>query len=287
MLQSLIDEHHKTASSLCEKDLAILERKIWIEVKKSRKYNRYIDWINNSGLGSVHKCQSRMTLINSGDCAEPLWDRIANDKMPAFTAVKLLRKARVIVAETGKSEAEAIREVLDEYDNDDNMTTATIGGRTFRRKKPKIKKTKFSDDTGNVKKLWVSLDAIMTGFLQTRLEGLDESICEDITADFIFQIRAVYEDVMRDVNGHRKDAKQEAIIRIGSYRLRQACESLGVQVPKFGDPVNLQEAKIRYRKLAARFHPDRNNGQDNMVKQYHAVNEALETIKAYMENLDG
>lgn len=297
MLQNLLDEYRRTASSLTEKEKAILERRIWVEVKKTQKYRRYSDWVKDSDVGlSIYKCQNRMAMINSGDWINPLWERIDGEsKMPLSTAVKLLKKAKAAAAETGRSGAEVLQEVLDEYDNDEDTIVSTLAdGRVFRKKKPKTKIEEprlngheWEVDVENAKKLWALLDTVMGKFLKSRLKGLDQSVREDLTKDFIFQIRAVYEDLMKEVTRHRKDLKREAIIRIGAYKLRQACEALGVPTPKPGDPVNIQEAKVRYRRLAARFHPDRNAGQENMIKQYHAVNEALETIKMYMENIDG
>lgn len=238
---------------------------------------------------------NRMSMINSGDWVNPLWERIdGQEKMPLSTATKLLKKAKAFAAETGRPNAEILQEVLDEYDDDENTILSTLpDGRTFRKKKPTVKVDapkqngrEWEVDVDNAKKLWVLLETILQKFLTTRIGSLDQSVRDDLSKDFMFQVRAVYEDVMKEVNRHRKDIKREAIIRVGAYKLRQACEALGVPVPKPGDPVNMQEAKVRYRRLAARFHPDRNAGQDSMIKQYHAVNEALETIKMYTENLN-
>lgn len=51
MLQSLVDEYRDTVGSLTQRQKALLERRIWVEVKKTQKYRRYADWVKNSGLG--------------------------------------------------------------------------------------------------------------------------------------------------------------------------------------------------------------------------------------------
>jgi len=296
MLQSLLDEYHRTADSLTEKEKAILERRIWIEAKRvyKSKFPNYRSWVVDGMGEKPYVLEKRARLINFGDWTEPLWKRI-DEGLPVQTGVVLGRQAKQLAAETGGTYTDALKEVLEKYDNDSSTYIATTpDGRTYRRRRPKtkVKKPKQNGhkewelEVKNSRELWSLLDTIFSHFISFRLAGLDESVQNDLTKDFTYQLRAVYEDFIKEVNRFRKEIKIKTRTRVGVYKLRQACEALGVQTPGRGKPVNMQDVKVRYRKLAARFHPDRNGGNNDMIKQYHAVNEALETIKAYMEGLN-
>jgi hypothetical protein len=297
MLQSLLDEYHRTVDSLTEKEKAILERKIWVEAKRihKSKYPDYRSWVIDGMGEKPNSLEKRARLINFGDWTEPLWKRIDSEGMPVHTCVMLARKAKQTAAQSGASHAEALKKVLENYDSDDSTYVATTpDGKTYRRRRPKtkVKKPKQNGhkewelEVKNSRELWSLLDSIFSHFISFRLAGLDESVQNDLTKDFTYQLRAVYEDFIKEVNRFRREIRLKNQNRIGVYKLRQACEALGVQTPGRGKPVNMKDVKVRYRKLAARFHPDRNGGKDDMIKQYHAVNEALETIKAYMEGLN-
>lgn len=63
-----------------------------------------------------------------------------------------------------------------------------------------------------------------------------------------------------------------------------ACEALGL-FPRNRIPVDFQEARKKFKSLATQFHPDRNDGSEDMRKQYQAAVEAWEIVKDYMEQL--
>lgn len=290
-LESLKNEYLRLRGSFNEKELALFERRLWKAAKGTfdGKSPRQRDWLAAEFGGPLYDYIQRSRLINFGDWVDPLWECIVHQSMPTATAVRLGRKAKSLAAHKGLSNAEALSMVTEDYEHAGYLSV-NVDGKKFRRRKPKTHTRKpqknldgFLDfDVNDTKKFNSALRAMISQFIDVRLKGVEPSIKNDLVTDFFYCLRVLKEDLMRDVKRLRTEQKKMVESERPSFwRFKRACEVLGVEPGSPTKPPNFADIRKRYRDKAARFHPDRNNGDEQYVKQYHAVNRAWELIKTY------
>jgi hypothetical protein len=291
-LESLRDEYLRRRDSLNEKELAVFERRLWEAAKRTFDSTppRQRDWFVDEFGGQAYDYMQRSRLINFGDWVEPLWKYVLERDMPSATGIRLARKAKALAADKGLSNAESLSMIIEDYEHAGYLSVNADGKKvrrahpTTRVRKPKRQKLDgFLDfDVTNTKKFNTALQAMISQFIEARLKGVEPSIKNELVADFDYCLRVLREDLMRDVNRLRAEQKKLVESERPSFRrFKRACEVLGVEAGSPTKLPNLSDLRKRYRDKAARFHPDRNNGDEQYVKQYHAVNQAWELIKTY------
>lgn len=286
------DEYLRTRDDLTEKEKAELEKLLWSlhEERAGDRGHRHPWYTREFGGGGGAQFDDRCHLISLGDWVDPLWDEIDKNHMPLTTAIRLARSAKRRALERRVSNKTALQEVLGEYLK--GFLRELPDGKWVRVPKPKAKVVREGSDKNrhpitDAKQLRATIDAIMAEYLDRQLKDVDESVKLDLLKDFTFGLRALYEDLSQAVQKQRRLMRDGSFLQAVSWnRFRNACEVLGVHVTKTKQP-DLEDLRKRYRKLAAQFHPDRNNGAENMVKQYHAVNEAWECVKDYLRQEGG
>ena len=132
---------------------------------------------------------------------------------------------------------------------------------------------------------YASIKALTDTFVNVRLEGIEPDIRKGLVQDFEYEVRASYEDLLKKIRNLRRDVNPSDPEVITITAIRRACETLGISRPRGRYKVDIKRARSVYKRLAARYHPDRNNGSDKLVKQYHAVNEAWEIVKLWNEQM--
>jgi hypothetical protein len=308
-LVNTIDEWRELRGAMTKKESAQSVNDLFVaDTKrknkgKKKKTSSFREWaIANIGEG-YGVAESHNRLLNFGTWVDPLWVEVEQG-LPVSRAVLLGREA-VSRARTSRiTEAEALLEVLKEFKDPATrrVSKTSKGGVTYKSreiKKPTKPRKKAEDvdlsgvyvgkyDATNGRELWSAICSMAAAFVKIRAVNVDASIKKRLTKDFAFGLRVVYEDFQRDLEKHNKRARLEAenLEYISRDALRLACRVLQISTPKVGDPVDMKAARSRYKTLAGRFHPDRNNGDEKFVKQYHAVNEAWKAIKLYMESYD-
>lgn len=282
-----------------QKELAVLEQRIWkmqktiwksMGVQVSRKEKYFSREFSVKG-GPV---SDRANLLSTGAFGEFFWDLAAKERLPIRVGYKLARKARDLDFENSLGVVKACEAVWREYTKGTYQARTATGGIT-RRKKPRPppeELPEFSDpekwdpNISESKRFRGALRTLTEGFVHARLEGIDESIQHDIIRDFEFEVRVAYEDLLKKVNKYRSELKMDALTEVSSSEIRQACECLGVSPPKRGAELDMLQARTKYRKLAAQFHPDRAGKDPKIVRQYHAINEAWEIVQNYMQQFE-
>jgi hypothetical protein len=275
--------------ALLEEDAWALYKAICRADKKTMPLRRYFF----AELGDKARSDRRGHLLGLREWAKLFWEKIASEQLPLSTAYKLALESKSLGFEKGISSAEACAQVWEAYNSDGHVMSSPTG-RVYR-KRPGVVRVDASPvnsndedwnpDVSDSKKFHAQLRLLTTKFIDARLEGLDPSIKKDLSRDFEYELRVCYEDLLAKIQRHRKDLKQDDS-DVSFSEVRQACECLDIPVPKRGEEVDMLDARTRYRKLAARFHPDRNGGDHKLVRQYQAVNEAWQIIQRYMEGLE-
>lgn len=290
-LNSLMDEYLRTKDSLNEKELALLEYTLWEAAKETfdGPAPERQRWFRERFGGHNHSYDQRSRVLSFGDWADPLWERVLHQNMAVATATKLGQKAKTLSEDKGLSNTEALSMVFEDYEHSGYLVT-NANGKKYRRTRPKARVRKpqknltgFLDfDVDNTRKFTTTMRAMVSQFIEGRLEGIAPSIKNELVTNFYYCLRILQEDLMRDIKRLRGVQKKLSEPEKPSfYRFKRACEVLGVSVPSPIKLPNLRNLKKRYWSRAARFHPDRNNGDEQYVKQYHAVNKAWEIIKSY------
>ena len=285
------DEYLTQRDSLNEKERALFERSLWDAAKgifKGPTPERR-NWFRDEFGEPTSTYERRSTVLNLGSWAEPIWDHVIHNNMSLTAAVRLGREAKAKAASTGTSNADALLVVLKDYEGSGYETTSATGKR-YRRANPKTEAHKpqknldgFLDfDVNNTKKFNSAIHAMVSQFVEARLKGVEPSIKNELVTDFYYGLKVLREDLIRELNRLRAEQRRLAESEKPSFRrFKVACGVLGAEATSPKRPPSFQDLRRRYRDKAARFHPDRNNGDDQYVKQYHAVNEAWELIKNY------
>ncbi len=289
----------KKESAQCLSDLFLATRKK-SKRSKGKKTCSFREWaVKNIGEG-YGTLETHNRLLSFGGWVDELWSEVEKG-LPITRAVVLARAAKERAREERIKEEEALSAVLKEFTDPANRTVQRThaGGVTYRTKhikrstKPR-KKAEDVDlsnvyvgkyDATNGRELWGAICDMAAAFVQTRVSELDQRTKDEITKDFAFGLRATYEDFQRELERHQRRMRHESenAELISRSVVLQACRVLQLSAPRTGEPVDMKAARSRYRTLAARFHPDRHDGDDQFVKQYHAVNEAWRAIRIYME----
>lgn len=237
-------------------------------------------WLDRTfGNGKVH--EMRQQLYNRGSWVRPLWDAIDNDGMTVNTALRLVRNAEKMEG----SVPENLRKILDEYNSDECVVHKTKDGRVIRRKKAGPRKPKFRTEDVDVshtlrdgKDLWATLLELGEEYVTARAPDLEDFERKQLSNQFTRGLRVVFEDFTRDVNNARRRNRGHRVKSVSKRSIRIACNILGVPY-RDGVLPDMTLANRRYKTLAARMHPDSNNGSEEMLKQYHAINEAWQILK--------
>lgn len=287
-LEHLKDVYLQTRELLNEKELAALERRIWILLKsvEPRKFRNRCKWFSSTFGGPNYGYKFRSILYSYESWGDPLWERVLHRKMLVRTAVVLGRRAKRKSTLESISITRALEYVLEEYDGTGHVVVRD--GHIYRSKHPNavIRKNRDGEctsgyDVSSYKRFKDTVIMLTEEFLESRLGGIPTSIAEEMNEDFMYGLRVLFEDMIKKVSKLRADKKRlDEVLKISWHKYRSACGVLGIIVRK-QKPLAYESLKKRYRTRAARFHPDRNSGDEKYVKQYHAVNEAWEIIKAY------
>jgi hypothetical protein len=291
-LNQLLSDYREEVGSLNEKERAALERHLWAVARTTfdKVAPKRRDWFKEALDIQGRDCDLRSQLINHGEWFDVVWVRILEHGLPLTTAAQLARDTKRLGTEEGLSYPDALVRVLKEYDSRE-FETVTADGKRFRkgapnskRRPPKENMDGFLDfDSKSTKKFRSAMRAMVTQHIEARLPDIDRSIQQELLRDFHYGLRVLLKDLGIEVNRHHKRllAKKESE-RPSWRRFQTACEVLGAAATPKSTPTR-EELRKRYRERAAKHHPDRNNGEERYVKQYHAVNQAWDIIKDYYQ----
>lgn len=289
--EELIKEY-KTSQDKTEYDLAVLERRIWNTALPiiSRSPGTVLNkrqWLSEK-LGIIPSLvESRSTLLGYGESADIVWKRVQEDGMPLRTATKLMRDARMRSNISGIEISEAVKQVLDEYDN---LPIARLpGGGTIHKKTPSmLPRTppptvkNDSDGEGNPKVFWAELRGMISGYFHTRLEGMDQAVIDQTWRQLEVDIKVILEMYQHKLDRMKRDhdRRDQGISR---SKIIQACHVLNIDPPRPGkdlDDAFRKKAKAHFKKLASQYHPDKSGSEDtrqlyeNVVEAYRILEEA-------------
>lgn len=156
-----------------------------------------------------------------------------------------------------------------------------------REKSPPREKTSTPDDRpslyGQLRKLIRSAESPEEVGVP---EGVDPQVYKAAYHELVESVRVILDQSRKDFHeAKRRHDTRPKSRRIGSGKLREACEVLDISPPKRGSPVDEKVARKSYLKVAVLCHPDRNHGSDEKTHLFHEATNAFEIIKNYNQTL--
>lgn len=247
-------------------------------------------------LGEVQfAIRNRRTILMLGDLAEPLWARILDKKMLVSTAVRIIRDAKVIGMENRLSMREAITAALEEYDSlpffvlvDGVPVRRNTTSRTDVDVEEKVSRvvpsgTAKSDDY----LMWQKIQADLTSYIEKKVGGAHGLTGSTIVKEFIVGVKVLIHEtqnkIKRAAELQRESAKAR---RIPRHAVVAACNTLKMDHPGVGQPVNLDLAKRQKKILARLYHPDAHGGSDRTRLLYEEALAAYDLLEEYNEQLE-
>ena len=283
------------AVNVTERERARLETLIWeatspVErracLPKGRGQSEFIAARFNV---SRYVVAARQYLHLAGDQANILWDCIEKEKLPLTTARTLLRKARSMET-SSHSVQEIIPDLIKEYKKLD-VYYNSVTGCIHRRQKPagnmeRKAEVKTSKKEESIHDMWRELRKVIGKLITSQLVDVDANMADLLRSELEGELRSLIDSygpkIKRAKGLGSLDGIRKKISRAG---LLEACATLVMNPPKPGREVDLVMAKQRYKKRAARLHPDVLGGHEETRPEWHAVNEAYQYVIKYNEQL--
>jgi hypothetical protein len=273
--ENLIREYHGAQTQRAK---AIFEERLWRAappaVRRVTRRALYLKEMLDLPVGA-NAIEVRGTLLSSG--VELLWDRIdaKGSTMPLYTAARMLREAR---KQVDVPLIEALVALLMEYDA--RPVAYTSRGKAMR-KRPMTRINRQPQSPPRVAStFWSKLRRDIDVFTTARLAGLPAHDIETLARSLEGDLKVLLDEWQSRVHFAKARANGTALeVRVSRRKLADACHAFALVAPRFGDPVDMLEAKKRWRMLAKEYHPDKRGGAT--VDQFHAVEEAWRVLQTY------
>lgn len=151
-------------------------------------------------------------------------------------------------------------------------------------KPAKKKHTKPERQPGLPGRLRKQLREVVREFVEQRVQEFDcSAVAEDMLNDFEWEVSAAFDDMLAKIRRISRTAGAQDIIKTKRRGLARACEILMIKPPSKNRVIDFEEARLKHRKLSARYHPDR-TGLDNdapQTVQYREIQEAWEIVRSH------
>jgi hypothetical protein len=243
-------EKHKTSTSQYEK--ACLESEIWEIIRTDNTFSdvrkkgigHSLRGILGETLGSII---NRHTLFHRGFEVKVLWEKIDHEGMTISSALKILQKAK---KNKNISLLESVNNELHSY-NSLGILVMRKNGKSFRKKyrvqsEKKMKKVEFE-----IPENWDLLKKSVADFLKNETSEVNDLSNYEIISNFIIDLEFLIRDCRNKINKLKEQPKA-----VKKSEIEEACSVLGIDRFKFGDKIDLEIAKSKFKKLVRDSHPD-------------------------------
>lgn len=232
--------------------------------EERRQHNGIGNWAAAKLGVTVNSASKRNRLFMAGDIAMPLWRAIEHDRMTLTTAVDLLMRAQ--------SQSESVESVIQEWRTTGYAVTDERGNVSRRlpaRAKAKaVKIQPLSDKPGRQR----VREAFASWASNAAPEILDEAMTE---------LDALMESTHNRI--YQRARRRAAIIP--RTAIVNACHTLGIRIPKPGQPVDIKNARKAQRNMLRAAHPDV-VGDNSQHGVFQSINDAFSILQLYNDQLN-
>lgn len=283
-LERLVEEYRKILPEKGHnKEKAKLEHDIWGLAKYLVKQDpdggghSRRTWLRDTFGTPPGISDHRVGVYVAGAWAHSLFDLMDEERISTRNAAILLRKTKKLAKKHSRTPGGVFKELLAQYDGTlYSIENAVLEGEV---------QTGAVDLNGSARGLTLKFKSNVRHLAHeyvknvTRKVDLDVEQQKKLMAQFSADIDQVLQDLVRNVNTRKQQAKEEGLDKIGSSTFYWACEVLGIS-GTFGKDIDLQLVGKQTRIRARDLHPDRNNNPSARV-EYENVTRASEILHQY------
>lgn len=280
MANALINEYIAKRKHLSHHERARLEEELWLSL--SEKERKAIGggrerpyWLKKRLGGTYCEYRSRYSLYYAGSDAELLWPKVDNEHMPIGTAVKFLAKAKRLAKQRGYEVTDALRELLYRYDEQQGelYDVYSHGKYVGKARRKSIYKGKSA---------WGRVTNEIAALFDQELHHLPTFESSRLKREFEVDLKLLIDNWQSKLA--RVRATKRAVQKIEHQQIVDACDTLVMDPPDVGKPVDLRIARRQQRRLGKLYHPDV-CGNESLRPKYEAVNQAYTVLETYNESL--
>ena len=258
------------------------------EVRRSWATVRREDWLAELLSHPAQWVECALVLHNAGPAVDAIWERTEPTQqypMSMRTANDLLTTAKRITRKRSCSLSTAVKEVLVEYDS--RPTVYAIADGCYARKR-KPSRLKAEPPAEHVEASWQGIRQAFAAIVQQRLADLDEGPRDQLLRGFERDLNTLLEEFGRRIHSQKRTVRQhnEVASMVRFSHVRQACDTLMIDPPKRGKPVDMKWARKQKRMLTRQYHPDVSPSESSRVL-FEAVIAAYEVCEQYNDQLEG
>jgi hypothetical protein len=290
-LEHLVAQYQANKDTMSEQLKAEMERALWaLAPAEEKKTIERRTWIFNKLGVDKWTTENRSSILGCGEAAEPLWERIESKQLLVSTAAKIAREAKKGVCK-GLSLEKAIDEALKHYDQ--LPVVSLINGIPSRKSRPRgdMKLENMgaaikAEAEEGPRDLFENIRTAAGKYIATRLQGLDQAAASKLATHFERDLKILIEEFRRKVEvvrGREKNTVAVVSEALSRSKVAEACQTLCIPAPRFGQPVDMVLAGRKKRQLAGLYHPDTHGGSNDTVEQYDAVLKAYALLEEYAE----
>jgi len=288
-LNDSVDKYKEVQGTLTEEDKAKFEKKLWdLACASLPKGTARRDWFSETFRIPTNAADQRSRILNVGESARLLWDRINRGELILTTAARLLVEAKELAIELKEDLALAIGIVLAKYD--ELPKTRLPDGRIIRKKNvnrmPDLDSIRAKQRKKSNGSFQTAIREMVGEYLGVKLKTVPrieaEKLYKELEADLAALVDTYNAKISRAVN-----QSKGVVLKVKRRDVEKSCELLGIEVPGPGDLPDMQRAKRIKHALARKYHPDSKGGDTSTTEAYTAVISAYETLEQYVDQLAG
>jgi len=273
-------QQYKTDPPRTQLERAEAEADIWIAVRriygkgcvKTLGLNRR-DWFTETIGGEAGKYEDRSILLNTGELATPLWERVEDGRLKMSMAVALLRKAK----EFSKKQDMPLNKALDQILlGQEGVATGELNSDSIPPFNGSLRK--------NTQVFYRYVEAGTKRYVEAQAGDLLTADATRLTKDFVDSVFICCDVLREEIRKKKQQHKSETTIRVGKVRFNQACEVLALSWG-FGivlSKAQLDDAKRRMNQRMRSLHPDLTKiDTEEVRKEMTSVRESYDILVQY------
>lgn len=213
--------------------------------------------------------ENRQNIFNSK--SELLWRKIDNENLSLTAAVKILRKAKL---NKDLDISESIARGVHSYGKTGRLIK--LKGKPHRLKIG-VNSTKNQEKIElEIPKDWEILKKSVIEFMKSETQEIDDISNYEVVSNFIIDLELLIRDCKNKIH---KSKNKSVVLR--KSEVVEACSILGISNFKFGNNLNREEVKSKFKKLARDSHPDIHGPK--LEWKFKEIVSAYRIVEDYME----
>ncbi len=312
-LEDLKAQYRRTHERLSERQKAELERDIWAATGSARPRKSSLgDYMVSTLGGKISGYLFRQQLLNAGDLAAPLWEKVQGDHPWTLkAAVDRLVLAKHEAVTSKGAPAVIMQRLIEEYEalpfivqSDGTVVHKRMNGPGTSSTPPappppppppksasapqrpglaaQMLRSSQASTASKARPAWNAVRESITALVGNALAAAPVAERDKLIASFDHDLRALFELYKGRID--RAKGKADGTIPPCTLReVQHACRALNMpsEPAHMGDKLSHKHAKLAYRTAVGKTHPDRNHSPD-AARETQELTEAWALVEDYL-----